>query len=91
MESAARGTAKVLGIKLDYRSEPDVSGGASIASVETCEYHECHSVAIANQRQTLSLNRLRKNGLHNSSPPQVPRGVTLEVFSRFWIGYSTIT
>ena len=37
MAAAGRGAAKALGIKLDYRKEPDVSGAASISSVETCE------------------------------------------------------
>ncbi|CAO2658051.1 Nn.00g073110.m01.CDS01 [Neocucurbitaria sp. VM-36] len=35
MAAAGRGAAKVLGINLDYRREPEVSGAASIASVET--------------------------------------------------------
>ncbi|KAI8933790.1 hypothetical protein NX059_009498 [Plenodomus lindquistii] len=35
MAAAGRGVAKVLGIDLDYRREPEVSGGASISSVET--------------------------------------------------------
>ncbi|CAG5170167.1 uncharacterized protein ALTATR162_LOCUS7137 [Alternaria atra] len=35
MASAGRTAAKVLGINLDYRKEPEVSGAASISSVET--------------------------------------------------------
>lgn len=35
MAALGQGAAKVLGIKLDYRKEPDVSGAASISSVET--------------------------------------------------------
>lgn len=35
MAAAGRGAAKVLGIDLDYRRELEVSGGASITSVET--------------------------------------------------------
>ena len=38
MAGAGRGAAKVLGINLDYRKEPEVSGAASISSVETCEF-----------------------------------------------------
>lgn len=37
MAAVGRGAAKVLGINLDYRKEPEVSGAASISSVETCE------------------------------------------------------
>lgn len=35
MAAIGRGAAKVLGINLDYRKEPEVSGAASISSVET--------------------------------------------------------
>ncbi|KAF1851374.1 sulfate permease [Cucurbitaria berberidis CBS 394.84] len=35
MAAAGRGAAKILGINLDYRKEPEVSGAASISSVET--------------------------------------------------------
>lgn len=35
MAAAGRGAAKVLGINLDYRKEPEVSGASSISSVET--------------------------------------------------------
>lgn len=38
MATAGRTAAKVLGINLDYRKEPEVSGAASISSVETCEH-----------------------------------------------------
>ncbi len=38
MAAIGRVAAKAVGIKLDYRKEPDVSGAASIASVETCGF-----------------------------------------------------
>ncbi|XP_014558354.1 hypothetical protein COCVIDRAFT_94807 [Bipolaris victoriae FI3] len=40
MAMAGRTAAKVLGINLDYRKEPEVSGAASISSVETYVEHE---------------------------------------------------
>ncbi|KAF1944688.1 sulfate permease-like protein [Clathrospora elynae] len=35
MSAAGHGAARVLGINLDYRREPEISGAASISSVET--------------------------------------------------------
>ncbi|KAJ4366281.1 hypothetical protein N0V83_007917 [Neocucurbitaria cava] len=40
MAATGRGVAKVLGINLDYRKEPEVSGAASISSVETYVEYE---------------------------------------------------
>jgi len=48
MASAGRNAAKVLGINLDYRKEPEVSGAASISSVETCEYYGSIQLDTAN-------------------------------------------
>jgi hypothetical protein len=56
MASAGRNAAKVLGINLDYRKEPEVSGAASISSVETCEYCRTYRSATANEIQTSNVN-----------------------------------
>ncbi|KAH8622444.1 Sulfate permease 2 [Alternaria alternata] len=56
MASVGRNAAKVLGINLDYRKEPEVSGAASISSVETCEYCRTYRSATANDIQTSNVN-----------------------------------
>lgn len=61
MAAAGRGVAKVLGIKLDYRKEPEVSGAASVSSVETCKHCQLISQNAANEVQTSSVSRQPKN------------------------------
>jgi sodium-independent sulfate anion transporter 11 len=84
MAGAGRGVAKALRINLDYRKEPEVSGAASISSVETCEYNTFKVSNIADRIEDVEREPTAKEWLSQFKPSASATKRYLKSLFPFW-------